>query len=32
MIWQSIRIKNKIGDTAIIRIEQFYPFNKDKIK
>ena len=25
------RIKNKIGDAAIIRIEQFYPFNKTKL-
>ena len=25
------RIKNKIEDTAIIRIEQFYPFNKTKL-
>lgn len=25
------REKNKISDTAIIRIEQYYPFNKDKL-
>jgi 2-oxoglutarate dehydrogenase E1 component len=25
------RIKNKIADTSIIRIEQFYPFNKAKL-
>jgi len=25
------RIKNKIQDTAIVRIEQFYPFNKERL-
>lgn len=25
------RIKNKIGDVSIVRIEQFYPFNKQRL-